>query len=123
MADLDDVRRIAAGLPETEVGVGGDGQVKVTFRGKLVAWTWLERQDPGSRVPNPGVLAVRVAGPGEKEELLASEPGVFFTEPHYDGYPVVLVRLGEIPADELAELVTDAWRLRAPKRLQKEIDL
>jgi hypothetical protein len=106
------------------VEVDGSGQMKVTFRGKLLAWTWLERPDPeGPRVPNPSVLALRVAGQGEKEELLASEPEVFFTEPHYDGYPAVLARLEVIEADELAELVTDAWRLRAPKRLQKEAGL
>lgn len=123
MADLDDVRRIAAGLPEAEVGWGEDGQLKVTFRGKLVAWTWLERQASGPRVPNPDVLAVRVAGQGEKEELLASEPQIFFTEPHYDGYPAVLVRLGLIPVSELGEIVTDAWGLRAPQRLQNQIGL
>ena len=124
MVDEDDVRRIAATLPEVAVNVGGEGQLKVTFRGKLLAWTWLERPDPkGPRVPNPAVLALRVAGQGEKEELLASEPEVFFTEPHYDGYPAVLARLTAIDRDELAELITDAWRLRAPKRLQKEAGL
>ncbi|HET7531790.1 MAG TPA: MmcQ/YjbR family DNA-binding protein [Nocardioidaceae bacterium] len=121
MADENDVRRIAATLPETEVDVDGAGQLKVTFRGKLLAWTWLERPDPkGPRVPNPSVLALRVAGQGEKEELLASEPRIFFTEPHYDGYPAVLARLDAIDADELGELITDAWRLRAPKRMQQE---
>jgi hypothetical protein len=124
MVDEDDVRRISATLPEVVVDVDGGGQLKVTFRGKLLAWTWLERPDPkGPRVPNPSVLALRVAGQGEKEELLASEPEVFFTEPHYDGYPAVLARLQAIERDELAELITDAWRLRAPKRLQKEAGL
>ena len=123
MADCDDLRRIAAGLPETAVDVSGDGRLKVTFRGKLLAWSWLERGPTGRREANPHVLAVRTAGQAEKEELLGSEPEVFFTEPHYDGYPAVLVRLGVVPADELAELITDAWRIRAPKRLQKELGL
>ena len=124
MVEEDDVRRIAATLPETEVDVDGAGQLKVTFRGKLLAWTWLERSHPkGPRVPNPSVLALRVAGQGEKAELLAAEPLIFFTEPHYDGYPAVLARLDAIGREELAELITDAWRLRAPKRLQKELDL
>lgn len=123
MADEDDIRRIAATLPEVAVDHDGAGQLKVTFRGRLLAWTWLERADPkGPRVPNRSVLAVRVAGQGEKEELLVSEPQTFFTEPHYDGYPAVLVRLAVIAPDELGELITDAWRLRAPKRLQKELD-
>jgi hypothetical protein len=124
MADEDDVRRIAATLPEVTAEVDGGGQLKVTFRGKLLAWSWLERPDAaGPRVPNPSVLALRVSGQSEKEELLASEPDIFFTEPHYDGYPAVLARLEAIGADELAELITDAWRLRAPKRLQKEAGL
>ena len=65
-------------------------------------------------MPNPEVLAVRVADAGEKEELLAAEPDVFFTEPHYNGFPAVLVRLAAIEVDELAELLTDAWGARPP---------
>jgi hypothetical protein len=66
----------------------------------------------------PGVLVVRCADEGEKEALLAGEPAKFFTTPHYDGYPHVLVRLAEIDAGELAELLAEAWRSRAPKRLR-----
>jgi hypothetical protein len=121
---VDDVRRLAAELPEATLGVEGSGQMRISFRGKGLAWTWLERAGgKGPRVPNPSVLAVRVSGSVEKEELLASEPDIFFTEPHYNGYPAVLVRLDAIEPDELRELLTDAWRLRAPKRMQKEHDL
>lgn len=60
-----------------------------------------------------GVLMVRVADEGEKRALVSSQPDVFFTTPHYDGYAAVLVRLPEVAPDLLAELVTDAWRLRA----------
>ena len=54
----------------------------------------------------------------DKEALLRSDPDVFFTTPHYDGYAYVLVRLDRIGREQLAELVEDAWRLRAPKSLQ-----
>ena len=61
---------------------------------------------------------------GEKELLLASDPEgeKFFTEPHYNGFPAVLVRLAAVDVDELAELVIDAWRCQAPKKLVKEYD-
>jgi hypothetical protein len=122
MADEEDVRRIAASLPETTCEVSDGGQLVVSFRGKGLAWTWNERVEPKRpRVPNREVLAVRVSGAHEKDELLASDPDVYFTEPHYDGYPAVLVRLAAIGTDELAELITDAWRLRAPKRMQQDL--
>jgi hypothetical protein len=66
------------------------------------------------------VLAVRVAGQGEKDMLLASDPDKFFTEPHYNGFPAVLVRLPAIQADELRELITDAWRCQAPRKLVRD---
>ena len=58
----------------------------------------------------------------EKEVLLASDPDVFFTTPHYDGHATVLVNLDNVEADEARELITDSWRLRAPKKLVKEFD-
>jgi hypothetical protein len=57
---------------------------------------------------------------GAKEALLADDPAVYFTTPHFDGYPAVLVRLDRIPVDELEELIVEAWLARAPKRLAKE---
>lgn len=68
------------------------------------------------------VLGVRVADEGVKAALIADEPDVFFTTPHFDGYPAVLVRLERIPVEELAELVEDGWRVRAPKRVLAYFD-
>jgi hypothetical protein len=96
----------------------------VLNKGKLkgFAWAWNERIEPKKpRVPNPEVLAVRVASLAEKEELLAADPEKFFTEPHYNGFPAVLVRLPSIEASELAELITDAWRCQAPRALAAEL--
>ena len=63
-------------------------------------------------------LVIQVVDLEDKEALLRSDPEVFFTTPHYDGYAYVLVRLDRIGREQLAELVEDAWRLRAPKSLQ-----
>lgn len=83
----------------------------------------MERVDPRkARVANPDVLVVRVANEVEKEALLSLDPDRFFTEPHYDGYAAVLVRLPAIEPDALAELVTDAWRTKARPRLVAQLD-
>lgn len=70
----------------------------------------------------PDTLFVRCAGLEERDELLEAEPGAFFITPHYDGYPAVLVRLNRIDLDEMTELVTEAWRLCAPKRMLAAYD-
>lgn len=117
MADTSDVRRIALGLPGA-----GEAEDRFAFwvenkgKRKEFVWVWLERKDPdGPRRPREDVVAVRVDGTGEKEALLASDPRVFFTEPHYNAFPAVLVRLTEIGTEELRELITDAWRIQAPR--------
>jgi hypothetical protein len=113
MATLRDVRRIGLTLPGA---VEQDGQFRVGA--KLFAWPWMERVDPKRpRVANRGVLVVRVADELEKQALLGLDPEIFFTEPHYDGYPAVLVRLAAIDLELLERVVTDAWRTKAPKRL------
>jgi hypothetical protein len=66
---------------------------------------------------DPDALVLRVCDMGEREALLQGRPAAFFTTPHYDGHPYVLVRLEAVDPDELAELVEDAWRTMAPKRL------
>ena len=66
---------------------------------------------------------VRKAGLAEKDMLLASDPAKFFTEPHYNGFPAVLVRLPAVETDELRELITDAWRCQAPPRLVRQAGL
>src|SRR5580704_6517800 len=111
MATLDDVRRIALSLPETTADDGYAVLNKGKYKG--FAWLWNERVDPKKpRVPNPEVLAVRTPNLDEKEYLLSADPDVFFTEPHYNGFPAVLVRLANIDAAELEELLIDAWRSR-----------
>jgi hypothetical protein len=123
VATQDDVRRIAFSLPE----VVEDGtSYSVTNKGKpkRIAWVWRERVHPKkSRVLNPAVLAVQVADLDEKEMLLASDDGSkIFTEPHYNGYAAVLIRLEAIDVDELTELITDAWRCQAPAALVEAFD-
>jgi hypothetical protein len=119
MATQADVRRIALSLPETEES---DGRFAFSVRnkGKLkgIAWVWMERINPKkARVPNPAVLAVRVANEIDKDFLISTMPAKFFTEPHYNGYPAVLVRLAEVRVSELRSLLEEAWRCQAPKDL------
>ena len=119
MADQLDVRRLALALPET-VEAEDRFAFSVLNRGrpKGFVWAWNERVEPKKpRIPSTVVVAVRVAGALEKEALLASGEEKFFTEPHYNGYPAVLVRLPLIEPDELEELIVDAWRCQAPRAL------
>ena len=119
MASQADVRRIALSFPATEEG---DGHFAFSVRNrdkpKGFAWVWMERIQPKKpRVANPAVLAVRVANEGQKEALISAEPKKFFTEPHYNGFPAVLVRLAEVNASELRVLLEEAWRCQAPAEL------
>jgi hypothetical protein len=112
-----DVRRIALALPGT-VEAKGRFAFEVLNKGKLkgYAWVWMERVEPKKpRVPNPGVLAVRVANLVDKDLLISAERSKFFTEPHYNGFPAVLVRLAAVKVAELRPLLTDAWRCQVPK--------
>ena len=114
MATQDDVRRICLALPGT---TEHPAAFRFLVRGKHYAWVWLERFHPKrARVPNPEVLAVWVGSEDEKEALIDLDPAVFFTEPHYDGYPAVLVRLPAIDPELLRKILTDAWRYRSPRR-------
>ena len=118
MATQEDVRRIALALPATTEDPDG---FRFFVDGKQFAWAWLERTAPKrARVPNADVVALRVGNEFEKETLIEMNPEVFFTEPHYDGYPAILVRLPNIDLDLLELVVTDAWRCRAPRRLLSE---
>ena len=124
MATQHDVRRIALSLPETVQEEGGFS-FAVLNRGKRkgFAWVWQERIQPKKpRVPRPDVIALRVADEAEKEMLLAASEEKFFTEPHYNGFPAVLVRLPAIDVSELAELIADAWRCQAPRSLVDAFD-
>ena len=124
MATQADVRRIALSLPETEEEPNRFA-FSVRNKGKLkgFVWVWLERVDPKkARVPQPKVVAIRTASLDDKEFLLSLDQEKFFTEPHYNGYPAVLVRLAEVSTRELRPLITEAWRCQAPKDLTLEKD-
>ena len=119
MADQQDVRRIALALPETTEAVDRFA-FSVPNKGKQkgFVWAWNERVAPKKpKVPSTEVVAIRVADLHEKEALLASGEEWIFTEPHYNGYPAVLVRLPLIDPVELEELIVDGWRSLAPRAL------
>ncbi len=119
MTTQQDVRRIALSLPETNEDASRFA-FSVLNKGKLrgIVWVWLERIHPKkARVPNPSVVAVAVADLNEKELLLAANPGKYFTEPHYNSYPAILVRLADVDLDELSGLIVNAWGCAAPKAL------
>jgi hypothetical protein len=111
MVTLSDVRRVALSLPETieKTSYGTPGfRVKNTLFARvreegdvLVAWCW---------------------DVDEKAALIESEPDKFFTLPHYDGHPTVLVRFGAVGIDDLTDVLTESWRIRAPKRLRAAFD-
>ena len=119
MSNQNDVRRIATSLPGTSEAKNGFAfSVRNGSKEKGFVWVWLERIAPGkARVPNPAVLAVRVADLDEKDALLALDKEKFFTEPHYNGFPAVLVRLPLVRVGDLKELMIDAWRCVAPRAL------
>jgi hypothetical protein len=120
MATWDDVRRIALGLPETSEAVSW-GHAHWRVKDKGFVWERpLRRSDLealGDAAPDGEVLGARVEHLVAKEALLADPSGLYFTTPHFDGYPAVLVRLDEISVQELEEVVVEAWLCRAPKRL------
>lgn len=128
MATWEEVRRLVAALPETDEHASYHGRPSWRVRGKGFVWERplgkADRAAMGDAVPaeDDPVLGVRVADVGIKAALLADDPSVYFTIPHFDGYPAVLVRLDRIGPAELAELVEEAWRLRAPRQLVARYD-
>lgn len=124
MADLNDLQRIALSFPGTTQEEGRIAYA-VMNKGKPkgFAWVWLERIDPKkARVPNPAVIAIRVRNNLEKEMLIAAEPTKFFTDPHYNGFPAILVRLAAVEVVELEALLRNGWRCQAPLALVKSFD-
>lgn len=123
MATWDDVRRLALALPETTEKTSHE---HAFWQVKDKGFVWerpLRTSDLkalGDDAPTGPILGARVEHLGAKEAFLADDPGVFFTTPHFDGYPAVLVRLEEISLEDLEELIVEAWLARAPKRLAKQ---
>lgn len=112
MVTIEDIRSVALGLPGAfEQPSYGD---RPSFRSKARMFAWV-RDDPEA-------LVVWVDSEEEKLALIDGEPDTFFTTSHYDGEAIVLVRLDQVAPDEMAELVTESFRLRAPKRLVRELD-
>jgi len=122
MADWDDVARLALAMPESSERLSR-GRRQWRVKDKLFVWErplrGTDRAALGDAAPDGPILGARAEHLVAKEALLADEPGVFFTTPHFDGYPAVLVRLREISLGDLEELVVEAWLARAPARLVK----
>jgi hypothetical protein len=120
VATWDDVAVIADGLPQTAEVTPRNWKVGK----KLIAWERpLRKADLaalGSAAPDGTILGARVSDEGVKSALIADDPDVYFTTPHFDGYPAILVKLDAISVPELEELITDAWLAQAPKKLVKE---
>jgi hypothetical protein len=106
VADWDTVRELVLSFPEVEES--GEERVAFRVRGKLVAWAARERDGGG-----PGVGVDR----DEKQLILDANPDVYFSSPHYEGWPGVQIRLERIEREELRERLEDAWLIQAPKRL------
>jgi hypothetical protein len=119
VATWKDVARIVGELPETTEASPRDWRV----RKKLMVWERPLRKADfaalGEDAPDGDILGARVPDEGVKFALIADQPGVYFTTAHFDGYPMVLVRLAEIDVPELTELITEAWLVQAPKTLVK----
>jgi len=118
MADADDVRQLALGLPGV-VEIDSEGfDFRVGDKGFV--WSYPERRPGRPRVIRTDIAVLYVGDEAEKQALLLGEPELFFSTPGYDGYPLVMLRLAEVDVERLRELVTDAWRMRAPAGLAGE---
>ena len=122
MATWDDVQRLALAMPEASERLSRDMR-QWRVKDKLFVWERpLRRSDLealGDAAPDGPILGARVEHLGAKEALLANDEGVFFTTPHFDGYPAILVRLDALSVEDLDEVVVEAWLARAPTRLDR----
>ena len=120
MADADDVRRLALALPHV-VEIESDGfDFRVADKGFV--WSYPERRPGRRRMIRTDIAVLFVGDEAEKQALLLGEPDVFFTTPSYNGWPLVMLRLAEVTVERLRELVTDAWRMRAPESLVADLE-
>jgi hypothetical protein len=117
---FDDVADLALALPETSEGVSRGWRTWVVG-GKLFVWErpllGTDLEALGDDAPDGPILGARVEHDGAKQALIADDPGVFFTTPHFAGSPAILVVLDRISAEDLRETVVEAWLWRAPKRV------
>jgi hypothetical protein len=120
MADADDVRHLALALPHVIEKDSAGFDFRVADKGFV--WSYPERGPGTPRRIRTDIAVLYVGDEAEKQALLLGEPEVFFTTPAYDGFPLVMLRLAEVDVDRLRELVTDAWRMRAPDPLVAELD-
>ena len=120
MADADDVRRLALALPHVEE-IDSDG---FDFRvgGNGFVWSYPERVPGKPRVIRTDIAVLYVGDEAEKQALLLGEPRLFFIASGYEGWPLVMLRLAEVDTGRLAELITDAWRMRAPDPLAADLE-
>lgn len=125
MATLEDVRKICLELPGSIEGSGQFGfGVEIKGKVKGYVWAWMERIEPKKpRVENRDVLAILTPGLAAKDVLMSSEPDKYVVDPHYNGFPAVLVRLEAFTPGELRDLLEEAWRCKAPKARHKEANL
>ncbi len=120
MADADDVRHIAMALPDVAEIKSEGFDFRVADKGFV--WSYPERRPGKPRLIRTDIAVLFVGDEAEKQALLLGEPDVFFTAPGYDGLPLVMLRLMAVDVDRLRELVTDAWRMRAPDPLVGDLD-
>jgi hypothetical protein len=120
MADADDVCRLALALPQVAEIESEGFDFRIADKGFV--WSYPERRRGHPRRIRTDIAVLFVGDEAEKQALLLGEPDVFFTAAGYDGLPLVMLRLEAVDVDRLAELVTDAWRMRAPDAIVREHD-
>ena len=121
MADAEDVRRLATSLPHVVEVPSSGFDFRVGDKGFV--WSYPERRPGRPRLIRTDIAVLFVGDEGEKQALLLGEPDAFFTAPGYENVPLVMLRLAQVGVDRLRELVTDAWRMRAPEDLVGDLGL
>lgn len=124
MATWDELHQIAMSLPEVSEKIDRKGIRQWRVKDKLIVWERpLRRSDfeaLGESAPDGPILGARVPDVGAKEALLADDGDIYFTTPHFDAYPAILVKMDNLSIEELEELVVEAWLTQAPKRLSRD---